>query len=394
MPTTIQIAPPSLAFADDVLHFELLGTSFTGTEDPYEPTEDNLSCYVQVWKKGTIEDEFLVELRAPFSLKNKRAFFDLSSALRLTTPPPNSGTLQGNIAVTTPGGDATYYLLHGQMFGSPALPESSLTQSSDYHVISGATRYLQGLPTANVHYLHSMVSSSGKRIIKEVTRDEPGLAYFYCKNAETCAVNVRLEYSVGFENVDLGTFNFFAGSINCLTVGWQQLRVEQFMIGSVSNLRYYIVQFTIDGTTYERYCHLDLRSPDNERYIAYSNGIGGVEILRCFGDETISTSVTKSAFVRPRTASPNYRTGSIGTLSSGGHDIYEVNTGYYSRDYIMHLRQLLVASAWLVDRDRGDYYAISILDDDLDIVSDGDDRYSLTIRYRTDEVPTFNTFNQ
>ena len=404
MPPSITLPPRTINFAKDLIHIEIEGDKFTGA-GPYQEDVENLALYVQLYQEQNAQEQFLSEKAIKYSNINKKAFFDFSTALRVEHSTPDKQTLKGtDIATGDPIGTTIvdnkaackFSFKFADQYGSPANPEETLVNSGDYYAISGATRYQQGPYQTSDSVLHSYYNESGKVIFKEVRKTEPDLWYLFPVANRSITLKARFVYTDNTEVAEVAIFsaNIEALKVNYFACGYNQINLDSHIDVS-KDLAYYELYITggiISRTEGARYYYLDDRAPDNENYLAYTNGCGGVEIVRISGYPKLNSNANKSLFIRPKTSTSNYQDGHIGTLNLSGHDAREWNTGYYSEDYIIHLRQLLLADVWMIRPERGDYYKVALTDVSLPIYDRSKDKFSLAFNIREDDVHSFTTF--
>jgi hypothetical protein len=69
-----------------------------------------------------------------------------------------------------------------------------------------------------------------------------------------------------------------------------------------------------------------------------------------------------------------------------------MNTGYYEQQYCRHLHQLLLGEAWYIDRARGNFYKIQVLNSSMQLVDAEEDLHFVQFDIRFEPAPSANTF--
>ncbi len=395
MPTFTTIPRP-ISFSGDVIYFEIEGDKFTGS-GPYDPTESNLSLYCQVWQSRGIP-ELLAELSAPYSLHNKKAFFDISSLLRLSRTLPTGVSLFPSASHTGIDTLATcqYQIKVSDQYGTPVEAESNLSVIGYKTVIKGASRFLQGFgDTQTDALLHSYQDASGTQFAKEVRKDQPEYIYFFKHTSNDITLEVIFHYKDGtFSEHTIKTISTGTVKVHWVGCSWKQLNLN-LHADSNKEVAYYDVRLnglnSINGNLV-RY-QIDDRTPDYDNYLLFDNGCGGLEVLRCSGATSVEAKSKKVNYVKPRTTNTNFQDGTLGSIAVSGHEEYRVNTGYYSKEYCFHLRQLILADTWRIDRERLKFYKIQIISAQVKLYDDYEDLHYIEITYRTDDQPAMNSFN-
>lgn len=396
MPATLTQAPRDVNLSKDVIHVEIEGDLFTGTEAPFIPNEANLSLYVQVYQEQNDGEEFLSELNVPYSVQNKKGFFDLSTVLDVANraPDPNALNVVGASSLFVDHeAAAKFYFKFANKFGSPATVESTLENSGDYYAISGSSLYMQGPPQSESIMLHSYYTRDGQVIFKEVTKSEPDFYYFWADTSESVTLQIVFHYSDGIAGHDIRTFTSEAKKVNYIPIGYAQLKAD-LLIDPARELLYYRVR-VVNGLSFfgDRLFYLDDRDPDQKRYLAYSNGCGGIDVVRLSGYGIKKINVEKTQYTRPRTANTSFQDGNIGHISQSGFETIEASTGYYSEEYINHLAQVAFGDAWIIDTNRNQFYKVAILNTEIEVYNEQEDKYSMVFNIRSNDIQSPNNFN-
>jgi len=125
-----------------------------------------------------------------------------------------------------------------------------------------------------------------------------------------------------------------------------------------------------------------------EVVLAFWNGVGGLETVLFSGKSNYNYEVSRETFQRIRTRNYTADLGELISYDVQGLQRWELNTAYLPRDYVEHLRQLLVGETWLVDRTNLRFLRVQVTDSSLRSSPDDADLYSLELSIRlstTDE---------
>lgn len=391
MPASLVLVPRAVNFLDDPIFFEIESALMNGgSAGAYEPDEVNLWCYVKVMSvDGSNSTMNEGEFKLPYSPVNKRCQGDISGLMDIRLHTPSVDTLIGGFYSGVLDHVRKVTLMFEDAFGIPLAVPTNLQSSAEFVIVAGGSKYYQGFGDGSDpgYLLASRINREGKKYAKEVRKEQPELINFYKSVDGTVNVEVTFYYKDTSEGyAALQSFNALGGKVNYLTVGWDQLDLDSYVdIGK--ELAYYKITITGVGANNSVYYHLDDTVGDHDVYLAYHNGMGGIEIARFSGYHVKTMKTTSDKAVRARTANMNWQDGLIDKINAKGTYTTKLVSGYYGRDYVEELAQCVLGEAWLVDKSREQFYKVYIEPDDVVIIDDDDDVHyleiSMTEHYRT-----------
>jgi hypothetical protein len=392
MATTLVEAPKAMNFNGDPIYFQI-ETDLIDIDG--NPTEDNLSCYMEIWMKNADNSEvYISRANLPYSRFNKRCRGDLSMMLPLRSAPPAPTSLTAYESGASPDAAKRLFFKHVDRYGNPAIPEVTAAISADYLVVHGASRYWFGFGAAATDaLLHSYKDRDGRQIIREVRREQVDYIYFYANSAKTMVVFAEFFYTDGTSSLHALAGKSAAGlSVNYISVGWDLLGLEDLYDDTKTVAYYQIILNNLDFSTKSVKYQLDDHTTEYDQYILYENGIGGLEVLRCSGRHIIEGEATRTSFARVRAPGTDFQTGLSGTFNGQGAEIWRMNTGYYEKQYCRHLMQLMLGDAWYMDRARGNFYKITVLNSSMKLWDTDEDLHYVEFIMRFEPSPTASTF--
>lgn len=356
---TITTAPPSINFNNDPMIFEVETANKTGA-GPYEWSEDNLSGYMQVWFNDNLNvDSFITELNPNYNTADGKTAVNLVRLAPLDLlPPPDSALLESDV---TSGriieASGSLVVKYGDQYGIPKEIEDPLAQSAFYQVVYGSSKYWNGFTdkySDTVILLHSWRnfkrSVNFNQFYKEVTQEQPEYIGVFCQD-ESASVDITIRVYKS----DGGTTDLTTKTITALRgVNWINVKPSLLgVFGVTDGVSYRIGNLTMG---YLYYAMLE-SEPADSLYLLMDNGCGIFETIRMQGKIDFSHEVS---FVEQEKAvwiGSNFREGRISQHFKSGVPTIEANSGYYSREYIEHISQLLYGKVWLIDTVRNKFLA-------------------------------------
>jgi hypothetical protein len=348
------------------------------------PSEDNLSCYVEVLfklKNGT--ERVLTKLTVPFT-SDGVASLSLQGILPVYPTPISADSLQNGTPGIAENHAGIYRIRAAEQWGYPAVANlDNQVSSLSNRVVYGQSRFGYGFgPVASSFMLHSYYSDNNLSFTRQIRADQPEYLYVYAYTIFDVTPTVTLYYTDDSQVTETATaITMAVHQVNYIPVALADLNVT---VDASKELSFYILRLAGLPASSNKlvFYQLDDHCSDYDHYLLYDNGIGGCEVLRCSGKKDYSMQATKTSLRVTRWANNDYQQGLIRQSSAEGQQTITVNTGYYSREYCDHLSQLLLARAWHIDRTRNICYAIMIEDTEILTSSEEDDLHSIEITYR------------
>ena len=363
----------------------------TVTDSTGPALQSNLSGVLKVFKEVDNEETTeVVTLNGTYDQDGELPF-NLADVFDLKPGLPSSASIDYNASY--PFGVASeafikYYLRYADKYGIPATAEG-LLKSSEYYAIYGGSpgdsdETLFGF-TLGQYVLHSY-RTSGTEYRKPISPYQPDWVYVFTKNVLT-------DYKVkAVAYYDDGTQADVAVSLTPFTL--DQYKVYWFPSGPLqmglisevatptdkelvaydwilisddeSSLVNPTVQYAIDCD-----CH-----PWN-LYLLFANGLGGCESINLRGKSILNYQANRSNFQTLRGQGFSDEDGEFSHFNQSGQQTWRCNTGYYEKEYIEHLRQLLMAEAWIVDRAKDKFVRVNIDTNSFKIREDDQDLFFL-----------------
>ena len=370
-------------------------------------TQPNLTAVVRVLdiSDDTHEAELLA-LQAPYDAATSQVHFDMRGAFDWLAPAlpstasiaPNSGAAL--ITGIASGTVAKAAIRYADRYGAGTPVAESMLKSDPFWVIYGA---LSADTTGDFPYsedlfwLHNyrMRGSSGM-FWKPVAKGQPDWLYFFANEETGYTINVRLFWSDGTETD-------FVPSATGLTIAaknvkWVQAGYTQLKLGGVTPatagleiVRYKVQLISGGHPIAEAGFEPDCASHPWNISLMMDNGLGGMETVWLKGKALWKYNVNREEFLRAPTFAATEA--EIDTFLASGSHLLEVSTGWHDRFYIDHLRQLLFAKTWIVDKANSRFIRVVVDSKTLDIVEDDQELFALTfsLKYAIAET-AFNNF--
>lgn len=264
----------------------------------------------------------------------------------------------GSVSLTTKAGP--YYMLNG---GAPSTSAKTF-----------------GIALASPIVCHNYNPTYGSQVPKVVGIEQPDWLYLWTDtNLVDVYVSVKLyfnDYTTAVYNPShMAPFTLQANNLYWLQSGFRQMRIHEAVVPEGKEIVAYdwelrsaegdllrSVKFEVDCD-----CH------PWELYLLFDTGLGGCETIRLKGKTTEGFKVNRETFRTSRPMNYDFAEGEEGYYNQEGVQVYEVATGFYKARYIQHIRQLLLAEAWLLDMQRNKFIKIQIDTSSItDIVQDQD----------------------
>lgn len=372
----------------------------------YPSTEENLRAKLQLFDATSTDGLPLANLAAVYSSRNPyEAIFNLrnlapvkpylpvSSSLAPTVEGVNNYTVE--VAITA---FRELYLRYADKYGTPPFAES-LYKSDSFFVLYGGSpgnsRRLFG-STLGLWLCHSYYGSDEMSYEKPVAPDQPDYIFLFSGSSTfDIGFQVKLIYSDGsnesFVVPSSSPLAMAANTLYCLPSGPEQVVISS--APSYATKTPVAYEFQITDSSYiavikrVKYQLISGCLPW-QLILAYSNGLGAIETVALHGKTTYGYDAIRELFERVKTRGYQVSDGTTVAYDEQGIQIYEASTAPLPRNYIRHLRQLLLADTWLIDQRGLRFQRIQIITTSMREDKDDQDLYSLSISFRlsaTDE---------
>lgn len=342
----------------------------------------NPRAYVEVYRStGNLNtDNRLAAFHAPYNISTAQALFDIASAFFSLRPSlPLASSINPSFFISLNYGEAVdcftaYYLRYADSGGYPAIPSALLRSANDYLAIYGG-RPGDALSTDTDYLRHSYRRRDGGVFIKHISSEQPDWVYWL--NKDDSLTGIYVSVLITWSDGSTSTYNPFGTTLVPVEVdrvywiasGYKQMRLHnqthatdpdayivayEWRIAPASGLGVYY----LGAVKYSL-----LWDSDSPYYLAYSNGMGGIETVWMRGRQERGYRKSAQEYRRTRTSSYTPAEGDFFTIGNEGRATYRLSTGWYTLDqhYIIeHLQQLLVGECWLVDVANRRFLSVSI----------------------------------
>jgi hypothetical protein len=366
---SIDLYPPDINFNQDPMFLQFSTSS----------TEENLSGYVQVHAKYDDEgstEHFLVELEPNYGFDGS-AVVNLSGLMpfRMSPPADNSilaGAIQSGLLGRVSGELRASY---ADQYGTPKVIQS-ITAGAWVKVVDGASEYWNGFNgrTEAAVLLNSLSSyrrsSTKNSIIKEIMPGQPEYISFYAASATSITITANILTADGtlHANHACGTVSLVKGC-NWVSVNLQQLGI---LTAYPTAVKY---RLNITGGWVITY-QIITNEPEYNIFLLMDTGTGGVETVKVAGQKEYSTTTSSIEVERMMWLGSSHRDGLIDRIHKQGQKEIKCNSGYYTREYVEHLAQLLYGRIWLIDTVRHKFLAYNTISTEITESADNSDLYN------------------
>ena len=353
--------------------------------------QDNLSGILKVFKAVDAEENTeIITLNGAYDQDGDLPF-NLADVFDLKPGLPSTASIDYNASY--PYGAATdayikYYLRYADKYGIPAAAEGLLKSSEFYAIYGGSPgdsdETLFGF-TLGQYVLHSY-RTSGTTYRKPVSPYQPDWVYVFTKNDLTDykvkAVayyddGTQADVAVSTTPFDLDQYKVYWFPSGPLQLGLtsevatpsdKELVAYDWILikDDESSLVNPTVQYSVDCD-----CH-----PWN-LYLLFSNGLGGCESINLRGKASLNYQANRDNLQVLRGQSFTDQEGEFSHFNQSGQQVWKCNTGYYEKEYIEHLRQLLLAEAWIIDRAKDKFIRVNIDTNSFRLREDDQDLFFL-----------------
>lgn len=342
----------------------------------------NLSAAMSVYRVGVTAPVARLKAnydRAGITDFNLAGLFDVEVGL------PDVDTLGTNptYAVEQPAGYAEYFFRYADAYGRPPQPEK-LTKSATFAVVAGgsggASRKRWG-SSGNIQLCHAYFNRLNQYFAKPISYDQPDWVYLYLHAGGSTGAEVTVYFDDGTsETRTVAASAALEKGLHAFPSGPRQCGLDQVPGWATKKALRYTFALTLGpSVSYE----LEPPCPEWEVVLAYDNGAGGIESVGMRGKTEFGYGSSKQTFRRARTRVQRTDEGELDTYDVEGSSTYRLRSGYLTRDYAMHLRQLLLGRVWLVDQFNRRFIACNVTTSNLDLVTDDDDLHAVELTIQT-----------
>ena len=398
---TVKYKPRILNYSDNPMYVVLESDKFTGASAPYDPTHPNLSCYIEVYEydQDLDEDTFLAKFHVPYSPYTKEATLNLSGVLQLKDELPDLTETEGQL--TDP--ITRLWFQYADQWGTPVTPDTvdEFKNNDKYFtVIKGSARktigdmdLIGGIP------LHSYKNDDGNFFAKLITNKQPDWLFFYLSNAgsQDVKIDITLYFDDGTNEAQTQTTRSLEGkNINWISVSYTDLIAPLSPAKTVIAYDVLITTPVLLGNTVivkQKYILDDCS--DRDIYLAVPNGLGGIESVRLRGRTTEDFQVSRQLFEKSQWGEIDEQDGNMDSYNHQGQKYFNTNTGYYSEDYINHIRNIILTPSWIIDTVNDTYKKVIPVSNSLKAVKDNmSNLFSLPLKFAEPRKDSFvNSFH-
>lgn len=354
------------------------GPTITVTDKTDVYLESNLTAYLQVMEQDTQDSSaYLREYVGAYDPATAVAAFNIKEAFNLKphVPPYYTGSFIHDQAEDC---FAKYRVQCADRYGATPSPER-MTAVSDRLAIYGgvpldsAFALNDGSDTLQIlHHYQSYLT--GASFAKPIAHNGADYIYFVVVDDVSMSFKVKAYYQDGTSaifNLHVGTLDFYTDEVSYLASGPSQLDLEGTVTDWDDVVKYDIQIYLEDGSStlkasvaYE----VDWKVRPWQLDLLYSNGCGGMEVLRALGKSEYSTAVAKETAEAQATYQDNAQDGRLFTFAQEGSDRINVEIGWNKQDYLYHLAQIIYSDVWLLDD--GEWVRYSVVSDSITMRKD------------------------
>lgn len=357
-------------------------TVFGAEGDPEYP---NHLAVLSVYKVG--EDAPVARLKSGFDADGRT---EVNFAGLLDEPlgvPPGFtlGSLQ-TYAAFRPVGTVEYFFRYADSYGRPPQPET-LAKSGTFVVVPGGSEGRSPLrwgTVGNYQLCHAYLKEDDSYFAKPISLNQPDWCYFFSNGAGSVTPFITVFYQDGTnerfqvpgsstQGTGLGLWAFPCGPI--------QIGIEQAPSWSTKNAVRY--RFELEGSDMVINYQILPDCHPWETFLAYENGAGGIESVVFRGKSVEGYAAQGQGFRRATTRLQTAERGAVASYNNEGRRVLRLRSGYLDRDYINHLRQILIGRVWLCDTNRRQMVAVTVTNSNLSLTEDDNDLHSVEITVET-----------
>jgi len=399
-------------FADNPIWIIVESDQYTGATPPFEPEEPNqrIILYVFTFKPGFVEVQ---ESRLSLAISpiTKQAYASISPLIDLKLVPPDPATILTGMTTELypePEGWRLYQVKAYEQSGLPPVENSEasleigeITGEDTLYAIKGglpldAVNLINPINTttsgkllhvllSNIHQDTLPISNISDLIFRPATKEMPSWMYIFLVDSNTFDIKVTVAFSNGA--TDTHTFTNRSGDpgINYIPVGWDQMDLDtRITVPAGTKPIFYSIQVTLldedVGFTMLFQLH---ECPVGTRYLLMETGLGGLETIPFFGKTSTGSTSSRETTRLSTTPDTTAQTGTYANLNTQTNRTFLGRTGYYPRNYIELLSQLICGELWEIDLKGGRFLKIAADQSSFtELAKDDEELYALEFRYR------------
>lgn len=246
-----------------------------------------------------------------------------------------------------------YYYRYAEAFGEPQVVQKlSNPTLTTKHVILAGYGY-KDFP-ASTFVANHITGNAGKKFLttqprtKTITTTQQEYLYLYnTATSGTMTIKLKVYYTDGTSSAltDKTTASAGYNQVYIFPVGYAQLAVAA--VDSTKTVKYYEVYvYDVDHSSETFTYYVDHKRYRLSRYFLFLNSLGGMDTLWCSGQEEeigMEVSMEEARLVEEY----NYAAtdAQITAYNAEFRDTVKVHTGWKTKEYIDHLRDLLISEA-------------------------------------------------
>ncbi len=316
-------------------------------------TKTNLSAILRIEKP---DGSLLLKVNPSYqSLTGQNTFVDVRSAFDLKPTLPSFSDLKG-IATDS---FTPYVLRVADKYGTVPITDPFIASGVFYAIWGGRAPFSLQDFVPNESGFYACFANSTKKI----TKTQKLWAYFFNTSATgDFYASLKLKFNDGLTvqysfgpkfYLNANTLNYIA--CDYLTAGVDSLCAVLFL--DPKNLVGYDFNLVTAGSYISKLIlstEFDTCFYDS-MYLAYSNGLGGIDTLHIRGYNQIRSDFERVVAERYFTNEMNAQDGSMLTIESKAQRTFDIETGYITAEYAAQLSQLLLGDVWLIDNTNSRY---------------------------------------
>lgn len=332
----------------------------------------------------------LIDIHPAFA--HLSAFLPAESSIVL----PNAAPPSNWYAVEATSMFQQYYIRYGERYGLPATVRATFREEGPFVALLGAhggvSEYVIG------RLCHDYYRRDGDEFRKPVSRDQPDWAYVYTSDflisPIAASLTVQLTWSDGstsnYTPYSSGMPTLEQQKLYCFATGYRQLKLHLAPLPGGAAADAYIVEYNVligpqdDSFSYLAYIAYSV-PPDYQdwnTYLLFVNGVGGLESAWMRGRLIEQYGVEATEYQRARWGSSrpsDFR--DFDNSDASGRPKWEVSTGWYADPYyLVHLRQMPLAQAWLIDMDDRRFLPVTVQSTDSAVTQQDEVLHELTFK--------------
>jgi hypothetical protein len=247
----------------------------------------------------------------------------------------------------------------------------------------------------DINYSLDVPSGSGKQIFqswcpgpKPTTKTQPEYLYFRYLNASIARVKLTLNFDDGTSSTHNNhvanlLLNAEIGDVVYFKTDYESLGIAALFSGS-KKVTTYKVELTDSSNTvlYAGFTYrVDHRHYEYARYLLFQNSWGAMESVLIKNSVARKENVEREFSTKVLEYDYSDLDGELIEFDSNSNTVYDTSTGFYTRQYIEYLRDLLRNSRYIFGINSNGYYRANLLPGGYEISRDEQNLYSLNLSF-------------